>query len=206
MAFIQSLDKNSQSVTLIRQSTVDFKIVSKNGQSKLCASSMSYVQTKYKFHGVTNKKAFKECLGVLHNCGSEQQFDEGCTLFVREWKDVEPEATRLIHNSFFIANINWFIGCAPWIPPHNNGLVALNSTMKRFQTEHRRQHLKMYLDTALKIVRQRSKEYLLDKRAFDNELRIKKVSIWLHDAFNYVPKSLTATWIFSYSGHQFLKR
>lgn len=130
------------------------------------------VQTKYKFHGPANKKAFKEDLYVLHICSSEQRFDEGCRLFVRKWKDVEPEATRLINNSFFAANKNWFIGCAPRTPKHNNGLEAFNSTMKRFQTEHRRQPLKIFLNTALTIVRQRSKEYLKDKEPFNNELRI----------------------------------
>lgn len=114
---------------------------------------MLNVQSKYKFHGQLNKAAFKEDLAVLH-------------------KDVEPEATRLIAGSFFKNNKNWYIGCSPRIPKHNNGLESFNSTMKRFQTEHQRQPLKVFLHTALRIVRQRSTEYLLDKKAFDNVLHI----------------------------------
>lgn len=58
------------------------------------------------------------------------------------------------------------------IPKHNNGLENFNSTMKRCQTEHRRQPLKIFLKTALSIVRQRSLEYLKDKVPFANEVMI----------------------------------
>lgn len=153
---------------------------------------MLNVQNKYKFHGSANKKTFKEDLYVLHICSSEQQFDEASRLFVRKWKNVEPEATRLIDNSFFKANKNWFIGCAYRMPKHNNSLESFNSTMKRYQTEHRRQPLKIFLSTALTIVRQRSKEYLLDKKPFSNEFCIsdrllqKGFDLVASNRFNYV--------------------
>lgn len=99
-------------------------------------------------------------------------FDIGCKLFVRKWRRVEPEATRVIKKSFFNSFTHWYVGVAPRIPKHNCGLENFNSTMKRCQTEHQRQPLKTFLATALAIVRQRSLEYLLDKAPFANELTI----------------------------------
>lgn len=105
---------------------------------------------------------------------------------------MEPEATRLINKSFFTANKNWYIGCKPRVPKHNNGLEGFNSTMKRFQLEHRRQPLKIFLSTVLAIVRQRSKEYIHDKEPFKNELCIseelykKGFDLAARTNFNYV--------------------
>ncbi|KAG4074907.1 hypothetical protein HA402_009332 [Bradysia odoriphaga] len=78
-------------------------------------------------------------------------------------KAVEKETTEIK---------NWYVGVAPRVPKHNNGLESFNPTMKRCQTEHRRQPLKLFLPTALAIVRQRSLEYLKDKAPFANELVI----------------------------------
>lgn len=93
-------------------------------------------------------------------------------LFVRKWKNVEPEATRLLRKSFFKKNKNWYIGCAARVPKHNNGMDNFNSTMKRCQNEHQREPLKQFIPTALGIVRQRSKQYWKDKQPFHSELHI----------------------------------
>lgn len=130
------------------------------------------IQKKYKFIIAKNRMEFKADVQTLHLCNSEKKFDRGCKLFVNKWKASEPGATKVIRKSFFKKHKNWFIGCAARVPKHNNGLESFNSTMKRCQTEHRRQPLKQFLSTALTIVRQRSKEYILDKPSFANELEI----------------------------------
>lgn len=131
------------------------------------------VQSKYKFvNSRENKTAFLDDVAKLHLCHSEKRFDIGCALFVQKWKETEPEATRLIKKSFFKKNKNWYIGCAPRVPKHNNGMESFNSSLKRCQTEHQRQPLKQFLFTALAIVRQRSMEYIKDKFPFQTDLHI----------------------------------
>lgn len=132
------------------------------------------IQSKYKFQTKGNKAPFKDDIYILHICGSEEQFDIGCKLFVKKWSTIEPEATRLVQKSFFEKNKNWFIGCIPRAPKHNNGMEGFNSTMKRCQLEHQRQPLKQFLTTALSIVRQRSLEYLKGKEPFQPEVQIGK--------------------------------
>lgn len=109
-------------------------------------------------------------------------------LFVRKWKDIEPEATRLINNSFFQTNENWFIGCAvhpAWqdkttvskvfIPPWKDSRPNIEDNRWKCP-----------------IVRQRSKEYILDKAPFNNQLHItdnlykKGFELAASDSFSYV--------------------
>lgn len=130
------------------------------------------VRKKYVFKKSSNRKLFTADVRSLHLSPSEAMFDVGCSLFVQKWSKAEREATRLIKKSFFQSHRNWYVGVAPRIPKHNNGLENFNSTMKRCRTEHRRQPMKKFLSTALAIVRQRSLEYLKDKDAFSNELKI----------------------------------
>ncbi|KAJ6632980.1 hypothetical protein Bhyg_17400, partial [Pseudolycoriella hygida] len=131
------------------------------------------IQTKYKFANSNRNKAdFKSDVSILHLCDSESKFDMGCELFVRKWQEVEPEATRVLRKSFFKKNKNWYIGCRYRTPKHNNNTETFNSSLKRCQTEHRRQPLKQFIQTALVIVRQRSKEYWKDKSPFASETTI----------------------------------
>lgn len=133
---------------------------------------MLNIQKKYKFAVKGNKKLFKADVRNLHLCCNENQFDIGCALFVQKWHSVEYEATRLLQKSFFENHKNWYIGCAARVPKSNNSLESFNSSLKRCQTEHRRQPLKQFLQTALSIVRQRSMEYLQDKPTYEPELQI----------------------------------
>lgn len=132
------------------------------------------IQSKYKFVIKSNKSRFLDDIRILHLCNREKKFDVGCTLFVKKWKPIEPEATRLVNKSFFKKNKNWYIGCGFRIPKHNNNMESFNSTMKRCQLEHQRQPLKQFLSTALTIVRQRPKEYRKGKAPFQSELVISK--------------------------------
>lgn len=133
---------------------------------------MLNIQTKYKFQSKSNKAPFKDDVYVLHLCDTGTKFDIGCELFVEKWGNAEPEATRLLQKSFFRRNKNWFIGCIPRAPKHNNGLESFNATMKRCQTEHQRQPLKQFLHTALSIVRQRSLEYVKGKEVYQSDIAI----------------------------------
>lgn len=95
------------------------------------------IQSKYKFaNSRRNKGDFKADITTLHLCDSEYKFDMGCALFIRKWQDIEPEATRFVTKSFFNKNKNWYIGCLPRVPKHNNGMETFNSSLKRCQTEH----------------------------------------------------------------------
>ncbi len=133
---------------------------------------MLNIQKKYKFKKASNRKLFKADVRKLHLSQSETMFNAGCKLFVAKWKNAEPEATRVMKKSFFEKFKNWYVGVAPRVPKHNNLLENFNSTMKRCQTEHRRQPLKTFLSTALTIVQQRSLEYLRDKHPFAEHLTI----------------------------------
>ncbi|KAG4076560.1 hypothetical protein HA402_002723 [Bradysia odoriphaga] len=62
--------------------------------------------------------------------------------------------------------------CAPRVPKCNSCLEGFNSTLKRCQTEHRRLPLKQFLKKSISIVRQRSKEYLVDKLDYSPVLEI----------------------------------
>lgn len=111
------------------------------------------IQSKYKFAKAHNKAPFKDDVRLLHLCDNKEKFTAGCALFVKKWKRVELEPTRLLKKSFFDKNKNWYIGCAPRVPKTNNPMEVFNSTMERCQTEHRRQPLKQFLHTALAIQR-----------------------------------------------------
>lgn len=151
---------------------------------------MGNVKRKYKFADTSNKEQFMADIRILHNSASEQQFDNGCALFIQKWKDTEPNITITINSSFFQKNKNWYIGSIPRVPKTNNPLEAFNSTMKRFQTKHQKQPLKIFKQTALDIVEQRSKEYLKDKQPFAHEVSIPHSvltkAIELQSKFNFV--------------------
>lgn len=106
---------------------------------------------KHKFVNGKNRNPLKADLKVLHLCDSRLKFHNGCALFLRKWKRLESEATRLLNKTFFKKNTNWYIGCRVCTPKHNNGMENFNSTMKRCQ----RQSLKQFLSVALAIVKKR---------------------------------------------------
>lgn len=139
------------------------------------AHVMGNVQRKYSFKdSKKNKEPLKDDLRVLHRSPDERTFDIGCALFVAKWKSKEKEVVRLLEKSFFKKNKNWYIGCKPRAPKHNNALERFNGTMKMHQTVYRKKPLQQFLPKAFKIVRQRSKEYLKGKQEFQTEIPITK--------------------------------
>lgn len=136
------------------------------------AHVMSNVSRKYKFNGAKNKIQFQKDVRVLHNCDCMATFEIGCKLFKKKWHQREPKATATIDKSFFQTNKNWFIGAAHRVPKTNNAMESFNASLKLYQTHHQRVPLKQFKDSLLKIVEQRSKEYKVDKPAFQSELKI----------------------------------
>lgn len=97
----------------------------------------------------------------------------GCELFIEKCKMVEPNVVDLLNKSFFKQNNTWFIGYRFRTPTTDNALENFNGDIKKFQTDHKRKPLKEFLSIALKMARQRSREYLsIPKPSFQRKMQI----------------------------------
>lgn len=119
------------------------------------------VTTKYKFNDKKkNKDQLVEDLRILHNSSNERMFRHGCELFVAKWKDAEPHVVDSVNKSFFEQNNTWYIGFRFRTPVTDNALENFNGDIKKYQTNHLKKPLKEFLPYSMKMIRQRSKEYL----------------------------------------------
>lgn len=126
------------------------------------------VDLKYKFRNIANKSLLKDDLRTLYFSATEHIFDMGCQLFQAKWKAKEPEVAGRLQSSFFSSNKNWFIRYCKRVPNTNNYTERFNGTMKTYQLFHQKQPLKIFIHTALTIVEQRSRMYIMDKEKFDH--------------------------------------
>lgn len=148
-------------------------VFDKDNRVIMCyAHVMRNVNKKYTFAKKDNKKELLNDLRSLHKSGTEDTFSQGCELFVDKWKTAEAEVTKKIDGSWFRKNNTWYIGSAERVPKTNNLLERFNGLIKQQQTFHLKQPLKMFINTTLKIVSQRSREYVMDKNVFASDLVI----------------------------------
>lgn len=132
------------------------------------------VVTKYKFLNPTqNKTALMDDLRVLHNAYSTESFDTGCQLFITKWKGTEPHVIDKIDKSFIPQNNTWYIGFKFQSPITDNSLENHNGDIKKFQTDHKKTPLKEFLPAVIRMIRQRSREYLsIPKPPFQTDVII----------------------------------
>lgn len=132
------------------------------------------VSTKYAFNdSKKNKPQILDDLRALHNAYSQQIFEIGCELFVAKWEEAEPRVVDLINKSFFKQNNTWYIGFRFGTPVTDNALENFNGDIKTYQTDREKKPLKQFLKIALKMIRQRSKEYIsVPKPRFQHEIEI----------------------------------
>lgn len=132
------------------------------------------VVTKYKFLNPTqNKTALMDDLRVLHCAYSTELFDTGCQLFITKWKGIEPHVIDKIDKSFIQQNNTWYIGFKFQSPITDNSLENHNGDIKKFQTDHKKKPLKEFLPSAIRMMHQRSREYLsIPKPPFQTDVKI----------------------------------
>lgn len=136
------------------------------------AHVMSNVHRKYKFKDNNNRKLLENDLRVLHKCYDEYTFEIASQLFMEKWTLKENDVAKRIEKSFFDKNKNWYIGCCKNVPKTNNSLERFNGLLKQQQLNHQKKPLKKFKKTALRIVRERSNEYKMDKTPFQQEIDI----------------------------------
>lgn len=152
-----------------------FRVVFPDQQIKIImcfAHVMSNIQRKYKFNSQDNKQGIMEDVRKLHLAADERAFKMGCNLFMEKWVELEEEAVKKLQKSFFKKNYKWYIGAEYRIPKTNNALESFNASVKIFHTQFERKPLKQFKNFAMKIVEQRSKEYIADKEPFQSELNV----------------------------------
>lgn len=134
------------------------------------AHVMRNIQNKYKLNSQENKQGIKKDIRKLHLAANESAFNIGCNLFFMKWVELDDEAVKKIEKSFFKKNSNWYIGAAYRIPKTNNAMESFNASLKIFHTQFEKKPLKQFKRMAMKIVEQRSKEYIADKEPFKTDL------------------------------------
>lgn len=140
----------------------------------MCFFHVMHNVNKYKYTSNENKEKIKSDMRLLHLCYDEQLFEFGCELFIEKWKSKEVNVIKTIEKSFINKNKNWFIGAHFKAPKTNNALERFNGTLKLFQTDYVKKPLKQFIQLAMKMIQQRSREYEMDKKGFQTELLIPK--------------------------------
>lgn len=135
---------------------------------------MGNVDRKYKFTDPENKPDMKNDIRSLHMAANEEMFDIGCKLFVEKWKKKEKEVAKLLQKSFFNKNKNWYTGITSpnKVPTTNNLQERFHGMMKNDQLFRQKYRFKVFIKTALRVISERSREYIMDKKPFAIETTI----------------------------------
>lgn len=76
-------------------------------------------------------------------------------------------------SNVYIQNNNlWYAGAACRVPKTNNGLECFNRLMKAQQTHYQRKTFSEFKSSIRIMVKERSKEYIMDKEAFKTTIDI----------------------------------
>lgn len=151
-----------------------YKVFAHDTKIIMCFFHVMHNVNKYAYTSKENKEKIKTDMQVLHLCYDEDLFDFACELFIDKWKSKEKKVIKSIEKSFMNKNKNWFIGAHFKAPKTNNALERFNGTLKLFQTDHAKKPLKQFMQLAMKMIQQRSREYIMDKAEFQTELHIPK--------------------------------
>lgn len=112
-----------------------------------------------------NKPHIKADLANLSLAPNQKSFEIGCDLFLKKWFSY--------FRSFWINRCeNWYAGAGKRTPNDNNLLEGFNGNMKIHQTYYQRKGLAEFKVRLLNIVRERSQEYLMDKKPFKYDVTV----------------------------------
>lgn len=119
---------------------------------------------KQSFKTPANKSEFKDDVRSLQMSSDQQKFENGCKLLEKKWAKREAEVMKWFKGSYISKNNTWYSGALERTPKTNNVTEAFNRGLKKFQTYYQRKGVNVFMRKGLDIVKQRSKEYLLDKK------------------------------------------
>jgi predicted protein tyrosine phosphatase len=95
------------------------------------------------------RAAIRDDITHLQLCPDEKSFQQATLLFLMKWGSSYEDGVRsfveYFQSSWIDQNSNWFEGYAPKLPSTNNGLEALNQTIKRQNTFRERLELSRFL-------------------------------------------------------------
>lgn len=130
-----------------------------------------------------NKELVKNDVRTLQKSFDHKTFEVGSKLFIEKWMVYEQKFAEHFDKVYLKSNNNWYGGCAPRAPKTNNALESFNKSLKQHQTHYKRSNLSEFKVRALEIVRERSKEYIEDKKPPQTSIEISEQL--LKDAWDY---------------------
>jgi hypothetical protein len=136
-------------------------------------------------------KKIREDIFQLQLCANKQIFNCASTLFLLKWANCESEGVKsfiaYFKESWLDRHANWYEGYAPGQPSTNNGLEAINQTIKKENTFRERLNVLHFFGLVEEhIVRDWSK----DRNELNGVGHFKDVAI--------VPKLSTKVWTDAY--------
>ena len=106
---------------------------------------------------VERRKEMRQDIVQLQTCTDESQFSCGVNLFETKWENEEPDFLNYFKANWLNHNRNWYEGFSLKTPSTNNGIEAVNRTLKKENTLRERLPLSRFLTVAENIVRSWSK-------------------------------------------------
>lgn len=101
-------------------------------------------------------------------------FNRLAVQFLNKWGNLEDQFADYFEKTWIKRNSNWFNGAAVRTPSSNNALESFNGQLKIHHTFYQQKGLAEFKVHLLKIVTQRSTEYVQDRAAYQYEVAIPK--------------------------------
>lgn len=99
---------------------------------------------KRPFVSKNNKTLILDDIGLLQLAANREEFDAMSTLFLKKWKELEPDFISYFKNEWLTSRCNWFEGAADYTPSTNNALESHNSNIKRNWTFRKRLQMNQF--------------------------------------------------------------
>lgn len=119
-----------------------------------------------------NKPLIKADLDHLSLAYDKKTFNTGCELLLAKWQEEEEQFVDYFKSTWIDHNEKWYVGAGIGISNDNNLLESFFGNVKIHQTFFRRKGINEFKERLLNIVSDRSREYLMDKAAFENDVTI----------------------------------
>lgn len=127
-----------------------------------CFAHLKMNINKWKYRKDGNKENIKADLTKLQLAYTTTLFDAGANFLLAKWKEEEPEFVVHFEDVYLKCNRNWYVGASSdsRIPKTNNALESFNRYLKQHQTHYQRKGIASFLNDAIRIVEERSREYI----------------------------------------------
>lgn len=127
---------------------------------------------KRKLKDPMNKEKIKNDIRQLQKSSNQHVFNVGSELFINKWSEHEDEFATYFKNTYITRNNKWFMGSVYRAPKTNNCLENFNNQVKQHHTFWKRRVLSEFKVRALRIVALTSKEYVQDRKPFQQVISI----------------------------------